>query len=271
MLFILILQFKNMHSKRAKRLVAFLEKISPVAVALSGGLDSCVVAKAARLASKGSLAVTIDDFTVPRGDVGDAKRVAQIAGIRHIIVKSSPSKKVLENPKNRCFYCKSHNYKIVRKTAKRFGIAAVVDGANADDTKEYRPGMAAAKKMGVRSPLLELGIGKTETRALAKEFGLSVWDKPSSACLSSRIPHGKRITKGKLARIELAESAIRELTQIAKVRVRAHEGIARIEVPKEELPRLFDKDLIVRIAKKLRKLGFSRVALDLEGYRPGGA
>lgn len=257
-------------SKNAKKLVALLKKVSPVAVALSGGLDSCVVAKAAKLASEDSIAVTIDDYTVPRRDLDDAKCVARMAGIRHVIVKSTPSKKVLGNPVDRCFYCKSHNYGLVKEEARRAGVKTVVDGANLDDTKEYRPGMRAAKAMGVCSPLLELGFGKRETRRLAKEFGLPVWDKPSSACLSSRIPHGERITKGKLGRIELAEEAIRNMTGIKKVRVRAHGPLARIEVPADELMLFFDKNLIPRIAKRLRETGFSHVTLDLEGYRPGG-
>ena len=259
-----------MSSKNSERLVALLKKISPVAVALSGGLDSCVVAKAAKLASDCSVAITIDDYTVPRRDIADAKCVAGMVGMRHIIVKSAPSKKVLENPSDRCFYCKSHNYGLVKEEAKVAGIRTVVDGANLDDTKEYRPGMRAAKAMGVCSPLLEMGFGKKETRELAKEFGLPVWDKPSSACLSSRIPHGVRITKGKLGRIERAEEAVRRLTGIKKVRVRAHGSLARIEVPKGELVLFFDNNLIPKIAKRLRRIGFSHATLDLEGYRPGG-
>ncbi|MFH0817539.1 MAG: ATP-dependent sacrificial sulfur transferase LarE, partial [Candidatus Micrarchaeota archaeon] len=209
-----------MHSVKGKKLVRLLERISPVAVALSGGLDSSVVAKAASLASKKSIAVTIDDYTVPRKDILDAKCTAKMAGIKHVIVKSSPSKKVLENPKDRCFYCKSHNYGLVAKIAKKFKIKTVVDGANADDMLEYRPGMRAAKALGIRSPLLELGFGKNVTRKLAKEFGLLVWDKPSSACLSSRIPHGERITKQKLGKVERAELEIKRLAGIEKVRVR---------------------------------------------------
>ncbi len=259
-----------MFSRGAKRLVRLVKKLSPVAVALSGGLDSCVVAKAAVLASEESVAVTIDDYTVPRRDLEDSKCVARLVGIRHVIVKSSPSKKVLENPGDRCFHCKSHNYGLVKEAAGKRGIHVVVDGANADDIKEYRPGMRAAKARGVRSPLLELGIGKKETRKLAREFGLPVWDKPSSACLSSRIKQGERITRGKLGKVERAEIAIMEMTGVRKVRVRTHEGLARIEVEKKDLKLLLDKDLIPRIAKRLRGIGFSHVTLDLEGYRPGG-
>ncbi len=260
-----------MHSNKAEKLIKRLEALSPVAVALSGGLDSSVVAKAARLASKKSLAVTIDDFTVPRRDINDAKRVAKIAGITHAIVKSRPPKEVLANPKDRCFYCKTHNYGLVSSTAKKFGIKTVVDGANADDTREYRPGMKAARELGVRSPLLELKLGKKDIRELAKEFGLPVWEKPSSACLSSRVLHGERITRGKLAKVERAEEELRKLTGVAKVRVRVHGNLARIEVPKENLGVFFDKLLIQRISKRLREIGFSHITLDLEGYRPGGA
>jgi pyridinium-3,5-biscarboxylic acid mononucleotide sulfurtransferase len=264
-------QFKNMTSASARKLIAYLERISPVAVALSGGLDSCVVAKAASEACKKSIAVTIDDYTVPRKDLRDAQETAGLCKITHVIVKSVPSKKVLENPVDRCFYCKQHNYGIVANTAKKFGIMTVVDGANEDDTKEYRPGMRAAREMNVVSPLLELKLGKKEIRKIANEFKLPVWDKPSSACLSSRIPHGERITEKKLGRVESAEEAIRQLTGIKKVRVRAHGKLARIEVEKEEMPKLLDRNLMDKVSKRLRVAGFSLVTLDLNGYRPGGS
>jgi len=158
----------------------------------------------------------------------------------------------------------------VRKAAGKLGIKTVLDGANADDTKEYRPGMRAAKAMEVRSPLLELGFGKDGTRKLAKEFNLPVWDKPSSACLSSRVPCGERITRAKLGNVEKAEISIRRMTGVSKVRVRVHFGLARIEVPSREIPKLLKKDLMLKVAKKLRSIGFSHVTVDLEGYRPGG-
>lgn len=259
-----------MYSNKAQRLISLLEEISPLAVALSGGLDSSVVARAAEIASERSIAVTVDDFTVPRRDIEDAKRVARISGIPHVVVRSKPPKEVLSNPADRCFYCKKHNYGIVFETAGKIGITNVVDGANADDTREYRPGMNAAKQMGVRSPLLELGFGKADTRGLAKEFGLPVWDKPSSACLSSRIPHGSLITERKLSRVEASEEAIRKLTGIQKVRVRSHEKLARIEVPREQMKRLLEVHLMESIARRLREEGFTHVTLDLEGYRPGG-
>ncbi|MFH1470642.1 MAG: ATP-dependent sacrificial sulfur transferase LarE [Candidatus Micrarchaeota archaeon] len=259
-----------MFSREARNLVGYVKKLSPVAVAFSGGLDSSVVAKAAGLASRSSVAITVDDFTVPRGDLRDARYVAKKSGIKHIVIKSSPPKKVLENPIDRCFYCKSHNYGIVGKVAGKLGIKTILDGANADDTREYRPGMRAAKAMGVRSPLLELGIGKEGTRKLAKEFGLPVWDKPSSACLSSRVPCGERITRVKLGKVERAEIAIRRITGVSKVRVRVHSGLARIEVPSGEIPKLLKKDLMIKVAKKLRSVGFSHVTVDLDGYRPGG-
>lgn len=260
-----------MYSKNAKKLVALLSKLSPVAVAFSGGLDSSVVARAARLASEKSVAVTIDDYTVPRRDFEDARRVAELSGITHVIVKSRPPPKVLSNPKDRCFYCKGHNYGLVISTARKLGIKTVVDGANADDLGEYRPGMEASKRMGIISPLLKLGLGKKEIRSLAREFGLPVWDKPSSACLSSRIQCGERITKKKLGMVEVAEEEIRKMTGVGKVRVRVHGTLARIEVQKEELHVLFDRNLMARVSKRLREIGFSHVTLDLEGYRPGGA
>ncbi|MFH1448518.1 MAG: ATP-dependent sacrificial sulfur transferase LarE [Candidatus Micrarchaeota archaeon] len=259
-----------MYSKKTKKLVEYLSRISPVAVALSGGLDSSVIAKASGLTSKDSVAITLDDYTLPRIDLKDAKRTAKLSRIKHIVLKSRPPPKVLSNPDDRCFYCKKHTYTLVMKRARKFGIRAVVDGANADDTSEYRPGLRAAKELGVYSPLLDLGFGKADTRMIAKEFKLPVWNKPSSACMSSRIPHGERITKGRLSRAETAEGYLRKATGIQKIRVRSHGNLARIEVPKEDIPAFFDKLLINRIAKRLRRIGFSHITLDLEGYRPGG-
>jgi pyridinium-3,5-biscarboxylic acid mononucleotide sulfurtransferase len=259
-----------MHSQRTEKLLKYLSKISPVAVALSGGLDSSVVATAARLASDRSVAVTIDDYTLPRRDFRDARRVARLFGINHIVLKTAPPRKILDNPKDRCFHCKNHSYGLVRKAAKELGIDRIVDGANADDRKDHRPGMRAAKSLGVLSPLLELGFGKKETRLIALELSLPVWDKPASACLSSRVQSGSSITRAGLARIENAEKAVCAIAGVTKVRVRTHDGLARIEVPREEICRLFDKVLIARMAKRMRRMGFTHITLDLEGYRPGG-
>ncbi len=259
-----------MYSKKTEKLISYLKGLSPVAVALSGGLDSSVLTKAAALAYEGSIAFTVDDFTLSRKDLSDAKRIANLSDIRHVIIKTKPAGGVLSNSKDRCFHCKKHSYGKIASKAKLFGIKTVVDGANRSDVLDYRPGMKAAEQMKILSPFLELGYTKKDIRDIARELDLFLSEKPSSACLCSRIPHGEKITTEKLSKVERAEEYIRKATGIAKVRVRSHGGLARIEVPSENVEVFFDKVLINKIAKRLRRIGFSHITLDIEGYRLGG-
>jgi len=172
------------------------------------------------------------------------------------------------NPPNRCYFCKSELYTVLRKVAAEEGFSAIVDGSNADDVGDHRPGMAAARERGVRSPLMEAGLTKEEVRALSKALGLPTWDKPAQACLSSRFPYGDRITPEKIAQVERAEASLRALG-FRQLRVRHHGTIARIEIPKEEIPALFAKGLSDEVARHIKEAGFHYVALDLEGFRSG--
>jgi uncharacterized protein len=238
-------------------------------IAFSGGVDSSVVAKAAKEAlGSRAIAVTSHSATFPGREIENAKRVAREIGIKLEVIYEDELKnpQFVENSPERCYYCREGLIKGVKAVAKKYGISLIVDGANADDPKEHRPGLKAMKEAGVRSPLLELGLGKREVREIARKFGLSVHDKPSMACLASRIPYGERITRQKLLKIDKAEEFLVGLG-IRQLRVRYHSGIARIEVSEEDIPIILKNRL--QVAKYLGRLGFTYVTLDLDGYRSG--
>ena len=172
------------------------------------------------------------------------------------------------NPPNRCYFCKNELYSILRRVAAEEGMAVVADGSNADDVGDHRPGMRAARELGVRSPLMEAGMTKADIRALSKAFGLPTWDKPAQACLSSRFPYGDRITPEKIAQVEKAESLLRGLG-FRQLRVRHHGAVARIEAPKEEVPRFVQEDVSRRVIAGVKAAGFTYVTIDLEGFRSG--
>jgi uncharacterized protein len=238
-------------------------------IAFSGGVDSSVVAKAARevLGSR-AIAVTSHSATFPGREIENAKRVAREIGIKLEIIYEDELKnpQFVENSPERCYYCREGLIKGIKAVAEKYGISLIVDGANADDLKEHRPGLKAMKEAGVRSPLLELGLGKREVREIARKFGLSVHDKPSMACLASRIPYGERITRQKLLKVDKAEEFLVGLG-IRQLRVRYHNGIARIEVSEEDIPIILKNRL--QVVKYVRGLGFTYVTLDLDGYRSG--
>jgi uncharacterized protein len=194
--------------------------------------------------------------------------MAEEIGIRHRAVRTREAEKqaYLANGVDRCYHCKSELYDVLRAVAEREGLPVVVSGANADDLGDFRPGLRAAAERGVRHPLVEAGFGKREVREAARELGLSTWDKPQSACLSSRIAFGVTITVEELSRVGRAERELKELG-FRQVRVRVHGEIARVEVEAEEIPRLVEaRDRVVEI---LKGLGYRFVTLDLEGFRSG--
>lgn len=241
-------------------------------MALSGGVDSAVVAFAARKAlGDGALAVTADYKTLSQEELAAASEVAREIGISHKIVRYDE----LENPefvKNdgmRCYHCRTELGGHLAIEAKRAGISIIVDGTNVDDLSEYRPGIVALKEHGIRSPMVELGINKAEIRRIAKEYGLSVYDKPSNACLASRIPTGADVTYEKLRRIESSEIAVKSIFGVRQVRVRDHGDVARIEVGRDELGKIFDTEKMALVDAKLKQLGFKYVSFDAAGYRPG--
>jgi uncharacterized protein len=243
-----------------------------VMVALSGGVDSAVVALAARKAlDNNAIAITADYKTLADEELVAARQVAKEIGIAHMVIEYDE----LENPefvKNdgmRCYHCRSELGQHLADEAKKTGVALIVDGTNVDDLADYRPGIRALRENGVRSPMVEVGIGKSEIREIAKNFGLSVSDKPSNACLASRIPTGSKVTYEKLQRIENAEIVVKTIFGVRQVRVRDHGELVRIEVGKDELQKMFDVDKLAFLDSKIKKIGFKFVSIDATGYKTG--
>lgn len=257
----------------ADRLIRVLVEMRSVAVALSGGVDSAVVAKAAYLAvGTKAVAFTADSPSVARRDIQAAREVAALIGIRHEILNTSEFEKPAyrANDGTRCYHCKSELYLQVAARLEQFGLAVVCSGANRDDLGDYRPGLTAAAERGVRHPLIEAGLGKAEVRGVAREWGLPVWDKPASPCLSSRLAPGVEATPERVARVEEAENLIRDLGY-PDCRVRVHAGeLARIELPEGSLDEFFREGHAVETRRRLNGLGFRFVTIDLGGLNSGG-
>lgn len=256
---------------RAAAVVADLAARGSVLVAYSGGVDSALVAAlACRAVGERALAVTAAAETLAGAELDHARRLAAEIGIRHRVITYSEldDPDFVANPAHRCYVCQGMRMDAMRREALRHGLAVVCDGTNASDPGPDRPGLRAVREHGVYSPLLAHGIDKPAARAMARWLGLSAWDRPANACLSSRIPHGQVVTLGKLRRIEAAEALLAG-AGFRIVRVRDDEGGARVEVAAGEVERLAAgwQDL----APRLRALGFERAAFDPRGYRRGGA
>jgi uncharacterized protein len=241
-------------------------------VALSGGVDSAVVALAAKKAlGNGAVAITADYKTLAEEELAVAWRVAREIGIKHKVIEYNELENAsfVKNDTLRCYYCRTELGQHLAEEARRTDTSLIVDGTNIDDLKDYRPGIRALREKGVRSPMIELGIGKIEIREIAKSFGLSVYDKPSNACLASRIPTGSEVTYEKLQRIENAEIIVKTIFSVRQVRVRDHSDLARIEVGRDELHKMFDVDKLALLDKKLKELAFKFVSVDVAGYKTG--
>lgn len=258
-----------------RRLLAAFAARESVLVAFSGGVDSALVAALARRAlGSGALAVTAAAETMTGAELDGARRLAAEIGIAHEVVTYSEldDPEYVRNPAWRCYVCQGMRMGTMVRLAEERGFAVVAEGTNASDPGPDRPGLRAVQEHGVWSPLLEAGATKQDVRALAHALGLSVWDKPANACLSSRIPHGEPVSLGKLRRIERAEAVLLD-AGFRVVRVRHHDGArgatARVEVGVEELQRL--RGSWSEVAPRLRSLGFVEVSLDERGYRSGGA
>jgi len=248
----------------------FKSRNCKVIVALSGGVDSALVTLAARqaLGKENVLAITANYQTLANEELETAKKVAKEIDVIHHLLEYNE----LDNPnftKNdslRCFHCRNELAINLLKVAKEKNISLIVDGTNLDDVDDDRPGMIALHSMGIKSPLLDIGLGKKEVRHFAKINNLSVHDKPSNSCLASRVPHGTEINSVKLRRIERCEMIIKKLSGVRQVRVRDHDTIARIEIERSEISKLCNLDKIDKIVFEIRELGFKHVTLDLEGY-----
>jgi uncharacterized protein len=256
----------------AQRLVEVIRSYRSCAVAFSAGVDSTVVAKAAKLAlGDRAVAVTGVSASLAWGELDEARRLAALMGIRHEVLPTDElaDPDYLKNAPDRCYHCKSELYDKIEPLAKRLGLAVIANGANHDDLGDYRPGMSAAAERLVRSPLVECGFGKAEVRALAAHWELPIWDKPAMPCLSSRIAYGEEVTPERLAMIDRAEQVLRT-AGLRELRVRYHKGdLARIEVPAEALGALSQEPLRSRLVAELKEVGFKFVTLDLEGFRSG--
>jgi uncharacterized protein len=254
------------------QLIAILASLPGVAVAFSGGIDSTVVAKAAFLAlGQKAVAVTADSPSVARTELSDARTLAMLIGIRHVVVATSEFENpaYLKNDGTRCYHCKTELYSTVQKLLPEIGVPVVVSGANLDDLGDYRPGLVAAAEHSVRHPLQEAGFTKADVRDLARHWGLPTWDKPASPCLSSRLAPGLTVTAERTARVEAAEVILRSLG-LRECRVRYHEGdLARVEVPAGEIARLARERVRSELTREFHRLGFKFVTLDLDGFRSG--
>jgi pyridinium-3,5-biscarboxylic acid mononucleotide sulfurtransferase len=254
------------------RLIEAIRPLRRCLVAYSGGVDSAVVAYAARAAlGEHAIAVTGVSASLASGELDAARRVAAAIGIEFAVLTTEETAAAAyqRNAPDRCFHCKTELYAKLREEADRRGVKFILNGANADDLGDFRPGMTAAANAEVRSPLADEGLDKSAVRALAKFWNLEVWDKPATPCLSSRVAYGVAVTPERLAMVDQAEAALRRLG-FGLLRVRLHENnLARLEVPVAELPRLVDESVRSQIAEELRLLGFHYVTLDLEGLRSG--
>jgi len=248
-----------------------LKGLGSVAIAYSGGVDSTFLLKVAAdvLGSK-VIAITAKSTTYPEREFKEAVKYIGDIGAKHIVIISEELEieGFAKNPIDRCYFCKKELFSKVRKVADDNNINAVLDGSNADDVSDYRPGMKAANELKVISPLKDAGLTKDNIRELSKKLGLPTWNKPAFACLSSRFPYGNEITVEKLSMVERAEQFLMDLG-FRQIRVRHHGDIARVEVNVEERNKFFDVEIMDKVGNELKNIGFKYVTLDLLGYRTG--
>lgn len=256
-------------NKKLTHLQTTLREMGKVAVAYSAGIDSTLLLKVAHdTLGDNAIGITAVSASLPTDEKIEAAEIAGQIGARHFFVESHETEdpRYLANSTNRCYFCKTNTYDELITYAQEIGFEYIIDGTNADDVGDHRPGRQAAREHGIRSPLQEVGFTKSEIRGLARELGLPNWDKPAAACLSSRVPYGTLITIETLGQVEQAEAALRKLG-FRELRVRHHDQVARIEVPSADFDNvLAQRDAIVSI---INAAGYNYVALDLAGFRSG--
>jgi uncharacterized protein len=259
-----------MNNQKYLNLINYLKDLGSVVVAFSGGVDSTFLLKAAKEAlGDKAAALTVVSPYIPKWEIEEAKELVKEIGIRHEFLEVPVIiDEIKFNPEDRCYLCKTAVFTMVKKFANKNGYNYVVDGTNADDINDYRPGLRALKELEIKSPLLENKLSKNEIRELSKELNLPTWNKPPYACLLSRIPYGTELKVEEFEKIERSEKYLMD-KGFRAVRVRCHGDLARIEVPREDIPRLFDINLMDEISSKLKEFGFKYVSLDMQGYRTG--
>jgi pyridinium-3,5-biscarboxylic acid mononucleotide sulfurtransferase len=260
-------------NEKYKKLKIIILDLKKVLVAFSGGVDSTFLLKTAvdLLGNERVLAVTAISKTMSRQEGRDARTYAENIGVEHVEIETTELDipDFVQNPRNKCYICKKHRFGRLVELSQERGFDFVVDGENADDPLDFRPGSIAAKELGIRSPLREAGITKQEIRSFSKELGLVSWNKPSFACLASRIPYHELITAKKLNQVDEGEEFLRKLGFLPQLRVRHYGNTARIELDDKDFRKLVQDDIRVRIVHFFKSLGFEFVTIDLEGYNMG--
>lgn len=264
------LKYYSMKDAKLSALINILKNMESAVLAYSGGVDSTLLLKAMQLSGIRSLAVTAVSETMPEQDCIASKKMAEKTGIEQRIIRTDELriKNFVNNPPDRCFFCKNELFGKIKKIAQKGGYSFVLDGSNLDDMDDWRPGRKAVLKHGVRSPLIEAGLNKKEIRNISKKLKLPAWDKPSSPCLASRFPYREKITVTALKQVAEAEKFLQSIGFV-EFRVRHHGDIARIELKGNDFKKLLSSGVRKTVTEKLKSLGYKFISLDLEGFRSG--